>query len=142
MRPPEKKDLLWITEAYADWHEVHGDHFPITVEDVKRFITKWLKNKHEKCLVEPGIGLVTYRVGPYESHMESKTGHLKLTPFSAIVDNLVIHPNHRNLGWSKKIRQELKQHLFEQGVMAAVFHTLPGPMRDEYGEQGTVTVWD
>ena len=124
MRPPKYSDIPWITEAYADWHLIHGDHPPVTIEDVKKWVRRWIHRDDEVCLTD-GKGLITYRIGPY----------------NAVIDNLVVHPDHRGQGVGRALIQGVTEHLFEKGVLVASFKTLPGPIRDKYPE-GRVTVID
>lgn len=123
MRPPTIEDVPWIHAAYADWPPTPRRGYA-TFDKVEKWVQRWIHRDDELCYVEPGIGLVTYRIGP----------------FSAVIDNIVVHPEHREQGHATAMIEWLTKHLFDEGVLVATFKTLPGPIANKYPE-GVVTAW-
>ena len=128
MRPVQKSDAVWLLEAYSDWHEIHGDHLPVSQHDVNKWVIRWMKtSNNETALVnDAGTSLITFR------HEGSE----------AFVDNLVTHPDHRRQGHANALIDELTEYLLNEGADHATFKTLAGPIRERYGLRGNVTADD
>lgn len=124
MRQVEPGDTQFIYECMKDWPP-HPRKGIVTLDKVDMWVRRWINRSDEKARIWPGIGIMHYRTGPY----------------SAVIDGIAVHPYERRKGHSKRMRAELKQYLAEQGIMVATFKTLPGPMRDQYGEDGVESVW-
>lgn len=129
MRGPELTDVGWMHEAYADYPPTEKNGGYIDKRDVRDWVRRWRHRDDEVCLVREvdgvGVGFITYR----QNYM------------AAVVDQIVVHPDHRRQGHANAMIQWLTDHLFKQGVLVATFETLPGPIRDKYPD-GKVTAWD
>lgn len=127
MRAPTIQDVPWIYEAYKDWPPTPHKGFA-TFEKVEGWVRRWIHRDDEICLIYEidgnPVGLITYRQNM----------------MAAVVDNIVVHPDHRRQGYANAMIAELTQHLFDQGALVATFDTLPGPIQDKYPE-GVVTAW-
>ena len=125
MRKPTPEDTAWVIEAYADYPPTDKNGGFIAPSDVRNWVRRWIHRDDEKCLVIDGVGLITYRQNNYV----------------AVVDQIVVHPDHRRKGHANKMIAHLTKLLFDEGVLVATFDTLPGPIRDKY-PTGTVTALD
>jgi len=110
MRAPVLSDIRFIAECYEDWDAFSGKE-PITLDDVKRWVRRWIDRDDEKCVFWDGIGLITY-----------SPGIMWYT-----IDNILVHPKKRRQGYSKIMRAEFKDYLLSQGVQIARFEIMAGP---------------
>lgn len=118
LRKPDMRDVSFIWECYQDW-PVTATNPPISVDRVISWVERWMNRDDEVCLIgdtDVPVGLIMYI--PFW--------------FGAEIRNLVVHPNHRNQGHSKTIRQLLKDKLISEGIVVAKFKTLPGPIQGKY----------
>ena len=118
------EDIPFVYECFADW-PIHPQRGIVTLDKVDMWVRRWIHRSSEKAMIWPDIGIMHYQIGQ----------------FNVIIDGIAVHPSQRRKGHSKMMRQELKQYLFEQGILVATFKTLPGPMRDQYGEAGVESAW-
>ena len=118
MRPVQNSDAVWLIKAYSDWHEINPDHLPVTQHDVNKWVLRWQKTSNDEWAFvnDESTALISYRQNM----------------FACMVDNLVVHPDHRGQGKASKLIKELTQYLFENGALVATFKTLPGPIRERY----------
>ena len=107
-------DHAFILECYADW-PITSVQGPITADDVKRFIVRWMNHRGgERCLIDEH-GLITWRQNL----------------FVAVVDNIVVHPESRGAGKARRMWQLLQETLVNDGVVVAEFKAIPGPIADK-----------
>ena len=124
MRPPVIEDVPFVYECFKDWPP-HPQKGWVTFEKVDQWVRRWINRSDEQALIWPDIGVV----------------HFRTAPFAAVIDGIAVHPDKRRQGHSKTMRADLKKYLYDQGVMVATFKTLPGPIRDRYGEEGVESAW-
>jgi len=135
VRPVEITDVPFLVECYEDWPPTPERGYA-TRDKIENWVRRWIYRDDEHCLVFPGIGLLTYRMGPY------KGSDVQLGPYGLKIDNIIVHPDKRLQGHSKEIIQEATDYFLDKGFDVAVFDTLPGPIRTRYGVQGMITRWD
>ena len=128
------RDIPFIFECCKDW-PIHKDKGLVTIDKVDKWVQRWTKRGDEQAMVWDH-GFMSYRLGPYYNQ-----GKLEISPYGAVVDMIAVHPDHRNQGHSKVMRSDLKNYMFQQGVLVATFDTLAGPMQDKYGEHGVETAF-
>lgn len=118
LRSPVISDYTFVYECYQDWPlDSKG---PVTMDRAIGFTRRWMYRTDETCLIgvdDVPVGLVTYRRGM----------------FTAFIDNLIVHPSKRQLGYSTDMLRALKDELVADGVVVAEFKTLPGIIREQIG---------
>lgn len=119
IRPVQMADWRFLVEAYADWPL--SDNGPITPDTVVRWIRRWTHRKGQECLIgdvdgEP-VAVIIFR----------------RAFFAAVIDNVVVHPSMRGHGHSREISRLTYNKLASEGVVAAEFEAIPGPIADLVG---------
>lgn len=112
MRPPVISDYRFVYECFQDWPL--GNKGPITEQKAVDFVRRWMFRDDEQCRIfvegEP-VGLMSYRPG--------------------VVDNIVVHPDHRGKGYSSKMMALLQTELVARGVTEMTFDAIPGVISDK-----------
>ena len=127
LREPSHADNAFICECFADWiapdryRRERGVEWRASPAKVEVWINRWQRPATgEECFIvetEQPVGLVSFR-----KHI-----------FTAMVDNLAIHPQFRGLGYSTELLRMLKAIWVKDGIVAAEFETTPGIIRDQLG---------
>jgi len=91
----------------------------MTLDRCVSSIRHWVNRDDEKCLVfdvDGPKGFITYRLGAYAV---------------CVVDNICVHPDHRRMGYGRRMMLELRELLVAQGVVVAEFDSFPSPIADK-----------
>ena len=111
LRPVRMSDWQFLVEAYSDWPI--SDKGPMLPQKVVENLRYWLNRKGRTCLIaddpEP-VGMILFRQ----------------FFFVAVVDNLIVHPDHRGQGHARAMWESLYDRLTSEGVVAAEFDAIPG----------------
>ena len=116
LREPTFDDCAFIADCYRDWpRSIRGRVFPV---DVRNWINRYRTQPEE-------IGLVGVEAVP--------VGFVLYGTFlvTAAIHDIVVHPDLRGAGHAKAMWKTLQRKLAQEGVVAAEFDALPGPIADK-----------
>lgn len=120
LREPVIADWRFVFECYEDWPLTEKG--PVTVDVAVAWLRRWIARSDEIAMIgvetialqDTAVSVITYRRDGDE----------------IVIDNIVVHPNYRGLGYATETMRALQSEVVTDGVTRGYFECLPGPIAD------------